>query len=746
MLENRKKKTEETLDRIADYDFVMDDICENNRKVIMIICSICTAIFSVLLVLGLLRIGVDAEDMPVFLVSLLCALAVLLFVWRTRSQNVKMVMAAMYLTVAAVMFYGLLVSYRAPEQYTVTFIAMMGIVSMTFLDRPIRMLIANMVATAICVGMIFMHKAESIRAADSINVLCFSIMAFIGGYFNMKTKLHSFVMDKSHEKDMEKGQKRLNEVESEALQFLIAVKSTHDMVVSVNLTQNTYKLIGDTSFVTRGDAIVGNFDEVIDIHASKVVEEHRKLYYDTFSRKGLLAAHAAGKREVYLEYQQCDEEGIPHWLGTHTMFIEDPHSTDVTEITISQNIDERIRKEEEIKAILQEERDKAEQAQKAKTDFLFQMSHDIRTPMNAIIGFTNFIRSSDDLYVIHNEYVPKLKTAGEQLLMLINDALEMSRIESGKLVFRRDTQDIRMIIANVMTLMQTQAEEKGLEMVTDIAVEDPIVYCDQNHLNRVIMNLVSNAVKFTPSGGRITVSLRQKVCAEEGHTRFELKIADTGIGMSPEFLEKVFEPFEREQSSTASGVQGTGLGLAIVKRIVDTANDHISVKSEQGKGTVFTIDLTLYTGDPSNLSDESHDEGGALFMEAMAEQFKGKRILLVEDNEFNLTIAQTLLENAGFCVETATNGQMAVEKVANSPADDYYDVILMDVQMPIMDGYAATRTIRALSGGRAQTKIVALTANAFDTDRENAIAVGMNGHIAKPIDVATLYKTLWSLL
>ncbi len=552
-------------------------------------------------------------------------------------------------------------------------------------------------------------------------------------------------MDKLNEENIAKGLRQLNAKEIEAAQLLMAVKASYDMVVFVNLTQNTYKLIGDESFVTQGDEVDGIFDEVIGIHADKVVESQRQLYIDTFSRESLLKAYSEGKKEVYLEYQQMDDSGNPHWLGTHTMFTSTPQSSDITEITISQNIDERVRKEQESKAILKAERDSAEQARKAKTDFLFQMSHDIRTPMNAIIGYTNFIKSSDDLCTIHNDYIVKLETAGQQLLMLINEALEMSRIESGKLTFRREPQDITAVIANVISVIKIQAEEKGIDLSSDFFVNNPFVYCDQNHMSRIVMNLLSNAVKFTPSGGKVAVSLNERSSTFEGHTAFVLKIADTGIGMSPEFLAKVFEPFEREQTSTVSGMQGTGLGLAIVKRIVDASGNTISVESKRGEGTTFTLNLALPIAEPSETIATTRTEDNAP-AEQMADYFKGKRILLVEDNEINLSIAQALLENAGFSVETAADGSMAVNKVAAAPTSTYYDAILMDVQMPIMNGYEATRAIRALSDDRALIPIIAVTANAFDTDKDDATEAGMNAHIAKPIDVSALYKTLRDIL
>ncbi len=393
---------------------------------------------------------------------------------------------------------------------------------------------------------------------------------------------------------------------------------------------------------------------------------------------------------------------------------------------------------------LEKEKDKAEKAERAKTEFLSHMSHDIRTPMNAIIGFTNFIKEETDVEKIKQDYIPKMELASNHLLMLINDVLEMSRIDTGRLVFQRDIHDIRDIAESVLTVMRMQAKEKGLTLISDISVTDGIVNCDQNHLSRVIMNLLSNAVKFTPAGGTVKLSLHQQPNAPEGYLAYEIKVSDTGIGMKPEFLQHVFEPFERERTSTVSGMQGTGLGMAIVKRIVDTAGDDISVESELGKGTMFTLNVTLIAGSAVNKSELKKKDSIQRHhsLEELKRYFKGRRILLVEDNEFNSTIANVILENAGFLVETAENGQEAVHMVINAPVPDYYDVILMDIQMPVMNGYEATKAIRKLEDERSKVNIIAVTANAFESDKSDAREAGMNGHVSKPIDVDVLYNVL----
>ncbi len=272
----------------------------------------------------------------------------------------------------------------------------------------------------------------------------------------------------------------------------------------------------------------------------------------------------------------------------------------------------------------------AEKAEHAKTDFLFQMSHDIRTPMNAIIGFTKFAKEVEDLETIKNEYIPKIETASNQLLMLINDVLEMSRIESGKMKFTRGDYDVISMLESVITVMEMQAEEKGLTVELNTNVKERYVYCDENHLNRVLMNLMSNAVKFTPSGGKITVSVEQKPDENLECASYEIKIADTGIGMSEEFIGKVFEPFERERTSTVSRMQGTGLGMAIVKSIVDAADDTITVESKLGEGTTFTLNAQFLLS--KNTEERERDRINkikpASSPHELKEYFSGKRNVL----------------------------------------------------------------------------------------------------------------------
>lgn len=386
---------------------------------------------------------------------------------------------------------------------------------------------------------------------------------------------------------------------------------------------------------------------------------------------------------------------------------------------------------------------KAEENNRAKTEFLSQMSHDIRTPMNAVISFTNFAIEEDDISVIKEDYLPKIRSSSSHLLMLINEVLEMSRIESGKLELSINPCNIVKISEETISMLQVQTKEKNIALSISTNVKNEFVYGDRLKLDQILVNFFSNAVKFTPEGGTINITLKQNEIDDKNIGEYEMAFSDTGIGMSDDFVKRVFEPFERERTSTVSGIEGTGLGLAIVKKIVDAMGGCISVESQKDEGTTFTVRLRFRLVEPeliSGLELESQSKCKVSF-EEMKEKFKGKRLLLVEDNEFNRIISETVLGEAGFIIETAEDGSVAVEMVKRVPAD-YYNVILMDIQMPIMNGYEATRVIRSLDDERSNIKIIAVTANAFESDIKDAKDAGMNEHISKPINVEELCEVL----
>ena len=531
---------------------------------------------------------------------------------------------------------------------------------------------------------------------------------------------------------------------------------------------------------------------------------------------------------------------------------------------------------QELNAKLQVAVEKAESANRAKSTFLSNMSHDIRTPMNAIIGFTTLALSNIDDTDRVKDYLGKTLASSNHLLSLINDVLDMSRIESGKLHLEEVEVNLSDVLHDLKTIVSGQVYAKQLELYMDaMDVTDEDVYCDKTRLNQILLNLLSNAIKFTPAGGTVSVRVRQLAGKVRGCGQYEFRIKDNGIGMSQEFAQKIFEPFERERTSTVSGIQGTGLGMAITKNIVDMMGGTIEVQTAQGKGTEFTVCVpmraqteqrpvekiteleglkALVVDDDFNTCDSVtkmlvkvgmraewtlsgkeavlrarqsiemsdvyhayiidwrlpdmngievtrqirslHDDtpiiiltaydwsdieveakaagvtafcAKPMFMSDLREtlmsalgqkpadavqrllpeknaDFKGKHILLVEDNELNREIAQEILREYGFLVDSAENGAVAVEKVSTA-APGSYDLVLMDVQMPIMDGYTATRKIRALDDpARAKLPILAMTANAFDEDRRNALESGMNGFLSKPIVIDDLVQELRKIL
>lgn len=381
----------------------------------------------------------------------------------------------------------------------------------------------------------------------------------------------------------------------------------------------------------------------------------------------------------------------------------------------------------------------AEEANKAKTTFLFNMSHDIRTPMNAILGFANIAEKHINEKDRVEDSVKKIKVAGSQLLDIINDILEMSRIDSGKMEIITAPVDLRKIINDIAPMLESLAIDKSIMFhYDDSGINNRYVHVDVNHLNRLITNVTTNAIKYTNTGGKVSLSV-DEIEEKDGIATYRIIVADTGVGMSKEFMAHLFEQFSRERTSTVSKQQGTGLGLSIVKHITDAFGGTISVNSEKDKGTTFTIDIPLKLQSEEEII-KNHSFNITQDTPYDSSMTVGKKILVVEDNDMNREIVIDLLEDVGFKVDTATDGQFAVETIKEKGAH-YYDYVLMDIQMPVMDGYEATRNIRMLEDGN-DVVIIAFSANAFEEDKKRSLDAGMNGHIAKPIDLNQMIETL----
>lgn len=398
----------------------------------------------------------------------------------------------------------------------------------------------------------------------------------------------------------------------------------------------------------------------------------------------------------------------------------------------------------------------AQEANHSKSRFLSNMSHDIRTPLNAIIGFANLAKCIAYNPEKTQDYLSKILISSNHLLAIVNDILEMSRIESGKLQLTEAPCCLTDIVDEVAVIINEQTHERNQTFTIDVSsLKNPYILCDKLRMKEILVNLLGNSVKFTPNGGTIALTIIEKTDTSSSDTQnqesvdkfvdkfglYEIHVKDNGCGMSPEFMKKIFEPFEREQNSTVSGIQGTGLGLPITKRYIDMMNGKIEILSEEHKGTEIIITLRNKLTKPIE-----HSEDSTSSPMLSQNEFAGSRILLVEDNELNREIASTILIENGFRVDVAENGAIAVEKVKSSEAG-FYNIILMDIQMPVMNGYEATRNIRALDDpALSNIPIIAVSANAYEEDKSASLSAGMNGHIAKPIDMNELFQTIHLIL
>ncbi len=689
----------------------------------------------------------------------------------------------------------------------------------------------------------------------------------------------SDITDRIADEMQQKRQMELLSKERRMLQrALESTMRSYQEIYMVNLKHNEYHMIYPDFHNTQE---AGTYTDAIVRHVKegRVLEEEEGSIVRLLDPKNV-QKELQERDSVEFQYRRINVgQEEPEWCAT-VFSVVDRREGVVTSATMTiRSIEHIIRREEQQRRLLEDALTQAKQASRAKSTFLSNMSHDIRTPMNAIIGFTALAGTHLDNQELVRDYLKKIASSSSHLLSLINDVLDMSRIESGKIHIDAQPCSLPEIMHDLRSIMEAEVSSKRLDFYIDtIDIRDEYIICDRLRLNQVLINLLSNAFKFTKPGGMVSMRISQKGGAAKGYANYEFRVKDTGIGMKQEFIERVFEPFERESNSTLSGIQGTGLGMAITKNIIDMMGGTISVTSEPGKGTEFVIDVTfriqdtapasrviqelegshalvvdddfnscdsvtnmleqigmradwtlsgkeailrakqaLSKGDAyevyivdwlmpdmngvevvrrlrrevggdtpiivmtaydwADIETEAREAGVTAFcakplflselhfclqsvfhpsdekqeaedrpeerQEVRPEDgCKGKRILLVDDNEINREIASELLEEAGFVVEEAENGAIAVDKVVQS-GPGYYSIVLMDIQMPVMDGYTATRSIRKLQEQQlASIPILAMTANAFDEDKRAAFEAGMNAHIAKPVNVEILMEHL----
>ena len=520
--------------------------------------------------------------------------------------------------------------------------------------------------------------------------------------------------------------------------ILSAVTDDFVFLVEVDVKTRIEKIF----FVSKGphpqwsDKKTHKYDESIKEYADVVVApEDRKRFLEVTEFNALMEYFKNNDNECIIEYDVIVNGGRRRYQGKFTLSPQDPEGAKiyvgVRDTTLIE--EERTEYNRKLMSALAQ----AEEANKGKSYFLFNMSHDIRTPLNAIIGYSELAKNHLDEKEVLDDYIYKIQTCGRQLLGLIGDVLDMAKIESGNLEISEKPCLCQDLMSDIMISVNESAKKKGLEFEASGNACHSTILCDKVKVQKILLNILSNAVKYTPKGGKISLSVQEKIREDEELSDFTFVVKDNGIGISKEFLPYIFNSFSRERNATISGVSGTGLGMTITKRLVDAMGGKIEVESQQNMGTTVTVSITF-----SRLVglEEKREE---IIPDAF---LKGIRVLLVEDNEINGEIASEMLRELKVNVDLVTNGKECIDALLEKDAG-YYDLVLMDIQMPVMDGYEATRIIRRFSDkDKRLIPVIAMTANAFEEDKQKAFQSGMNGHLAKPVEMRHLIQALKSAI
>ena len=515
-----------------------------------------------------------------------------------------------------------------------------------------------------------------------------------------------------------------------------ALSAGYSYICLINLETGDVELI-------KGNNIPGLNGRYTQMDHNILLEQVNRLITEPFRQSSVefydsttIAKRLEGKNSLFHTCERTDGTWILSMIVPQKY---DENGRVVSVLLANRDFTEEKKRELEQEEALRQEKIKAEKANEAKSIFLFNMSHDIRTPMNAILGYSQLMKKElTNPKLVH--YQEMIEQSSQLLLSIINNVLDMARVESGKMELDENYEVVGNITQLVCGAFAAEASKKNIELNKIVNVEHKHIITDSTKMQEILSNLISNAIKYTSAGGKVTIDTRELPYDKEGYTLIQTKVSDTGIGMSEEFLPSLFELFTRERNTTLSKIPGTGLGMAIVKNLVDLMNGSIEVESELGKGSTFTITIPhkIANKDYTNRNIESSNEFDI--------DFKGKRILLAEDNELNAEITTTILSEMGFEVKTVEDGILCVNEMQHQPANTY-DLILMDIQMPNMDGYKATDCIRHLSQlEKANIPIIAMSANAFEEDKKKAFDVKMNDYITKPIDFQKMEEVLKHIL
>ena len=547
--------------------------------------------------------------------------------------------------------------------------------------------------------------------------------------------IHHSIPDKEQLED-EEFPITLSKQVQQARHEVEALSAGYSYICLMNLETGDVELI-------KGNTIPGLNGRYTQIDHNILLEQVNRLITEPFRESSIefydgktIAKRLEGKNSLFHTCERTDGTWILSMIVPQK-YDENGHVVSV--LLANRDFTEEKKRELEQEEALRQEKIKAEKANEAKSIFLFNMSHDIRTPMNAIVGYSQLMKKElTNPKLVH--YQEMIEQSSKLLLSIINNVLDMARVESGKMELDENFEVVGNVSQLVCSAFAAEASRKNIELHENVNVEHKYVIVDSTKMQEILSNLISNAIKYTPEGGKVLIDVQELPYDKEGYVLIQTKVTDTGIGMSEEFLPSLFDLFTRERNTTLSKIPGTGLGMAIVKNFVDLMNGSIEVESKLGKGSTFTITI------PHKLADKDYTYRNIESLNECDIDFKGKRILLAEDNELNAEITTTILSKMGFEVKVVEDGILCVNEIQRQPANTY-DLILMDIQMPNMDGYKATHCIRHLSQfEKANIPIIAMSANAFEEDKKKAFDAKMNDYITKPIDFQKMEVVLKYIL
>ena len=639
-----------------------------------------------------------------------------------------------------------------PDQIAVTFIVSIVVVPVIFNGRP-AVVIGQMLGACVLFAVLaFRFKNAEVVRTDLADIAAFCLISLVLNLYLNTVKARGCLsqmnaMDAKQElslalSEAEARKRELSDsldVANERLRIIQSLAGIYTSFYYVDVKHNLFLELGsrvDQIHDTIGQR--GNASEKFSLMCTHLVSPECSGEMAEFTDIETLPRRLRGREFITRQFHSAVES---RWIeGIFVPVDPDAEGYCSHVIWATRDIDEQKRQELAYQQALRQATQEARAANDAKSAFLFNMSHDIRTPMNAILGFAGLMEKKLDEPETLRVYLSKIRESGDYLLSIINNILDMARIESGKMELEPSCMDLEDFSSSVLDLLSEDIKRKKQGFTSALDVRHRYILADEGRMKQILVNLLSNAVKYTPAGGGIQLEIRELPCDQPDCASYRVTVADTGIGMSEAFQKRLFGTFEREHTSTESKVMGTGLGMSIVKKLVDLMGGRIAVESEAGKGTTFRVYLTFRLAEPPR----KQETNAGFSMECL--NFAGKRILLAEDNDLNAEIVMTILEEVGIRTERASDGEECLRMLLSAPGG-YYAMILMDIQMPKLNGYQTTRRIRSLRDPRkADIPIVAMTANAFDEDRKAAREAGMNDHLAKPIDIPRLMETLATYL